>query len=103
MSECTNNLWAHREADIDHALKLIEILEPDRVIDILRYLVGDYWGRYLGWPDLLPHRGWETLFAKVKSSSDPLSGDQKDWIASNHDHLGLPFSIVKFHQNRPRH
>ncbi|MDB5430779.1 MAG: hypothetical protein JWP35_1895 [Caulobacter sp.] len=95
-------LWAHREADVDRARRLVEVLPPETIKRILRHLFGDYWGRFLGWPDLLLHRGEEIMLLEVKSSSDKLSQDQKGWIADNHDHLHLPFKLVKLHRNTPK-
>jgi VRR-NUC domain len=91
-------LWAHRDEDVDRARQLIEVIPPETVITILRYLVGNYWARFLGWPDLLLHRTGEFEFVEVKSSSDRLSEDQKRWIADNHDLLHLPFRIAKIHR-----
>lgn len=91
-------LWAHCDGHVDRARRLIEILPPQHVLAILRYLVSDYWGHYLGWPDLLLYRGDEFLFLEVKSSGDRLSQKQRAWIADNHDHLHLPFKIVKLHR-----
>ncbi|MHB9880653.1 VRR-NUC domain-containing protein [Pacificimonas sp. ICDLI1SI03] len=91
-------LWAHRPEDVERARKLLEILPPQTIKAILHYLVQDYWGRYLGWPDLLLHREGEFRFVEVKSSSDRLSDDQKRWIADNHNVLKLPFSIAKIHR-----
>ena len=97
-SDLRQYLWAHREADADRARQLIAALEPTCILSILRYLVSDYWGHYLGWPDLLLRRGDEILFVEVKSSNDRLSGEQKRWIADNHKHLKLPFRLVKLHR-----
>jgi IS1 family transposase len=97
-SELRQYLWAHRDTDVGRARRLIEILAPSTITSILRYLVADYWGRYLGWPDLLLKKGDEILLIEVKSSNDRLSGDQKRWIADNHEHLGLPFRLVKLHR-----
>lgn len=93
-------LWAHREADVDRARRLIEILEPAQILTALRYLIEGYWERYLGWPDLLAHRGEERLFIEVKSSADKLTQDQKRWIADNYHRLRLPFRLVKLHRTR---
>lgn len=97
-SDLRQYLWAHRETDVDRARKLVAALEPACIVSILRYLVSDYWRHYLGWPDLLLQRGDEVLLVEVKSSSDRLSGDQKRWIADNHEHLKLPFRLVKLHR-----
>lgn len=91
-------LWAHREDDVDRARRLIEILPPQALHAILRYLIDDYWGRYVGWPDLLLYRDAEFMLVEVKSSSDKLSADQMRWIGDNHDILKLPFSIAKLHR-----
>ncbi|MFF1509016.1 VRR-NUC domain-containing protein [Streptomyces sp. NPDC058326] len=96
-------LWAHREVDIVRGRRLIEILGPERVVEILGFLAGDYWGRYLGWPDLV---SWLEIdgrvegveFVEVKSSSDKLSEDQRDWIAGNAEFLQLSFKIAKVHR-----
>lgn len=95
-------LWAHRETDIVRARRLIEILPPETIKRILEYLVASYWKRYLGWPDLLVSKGEEFFFAEVKSSSDKLSDDQKDWIAGNAENLRLPLKLVKIHRASKR-
>ena len=91
-------LWAHRPEDVVKAREIASILPLDVTIRILRYLVGDYWRRYLGWPDLLIYRQDEFFFAEVKSSSDKLSEDQKSWIRGNSAELHLPFKLVKIHK-----
>lgn len=91
-------LWAHREDDVDRARRLIEILPPETIDAILRYLITDYWGRYVGWPDLLLYRDNEFMLVEVKSSSDRLSAEQMQWIAGNHYTLKLPFRIAKLHR-----
>ena len=91
-------LWAHREQDIQRARQLLSVLPPQLILSILRFLVGDYWGRYLGWPDLLCYRGESFFFAEVKSSKDKLSQQQKEWIALNAKYLQLPFKLVKIHK-----
>jgi hypothetical protein len=93
-----NYLWAHRTEDIRTARRLVEILPPPLICKILRYLVHDYWGRYLGWPDLLVHRGSEFFLVEVKSSSDKLSEDQKRWIVDNYGILQIPFRLLKVHK-----
>lgn len=91
-------LWAQRDADVILARRLLEILPPERVTRIVRFLLEDYWGRYLGWPDLLCYRQGEFFFAEVKSSKDKLSQQQKQWIGLNASHLRLPFRLVKIHR-----
>jgi hypothetical protein len=46
-------LWAHRNEQIRVARQLINILPSVGLIEMLRYLIEDYWGRRAGWPDLL--------------------------------------------------
>lgn len=70
-------LWAHREADVLCARPLIEVLPAEIIVRILRYLVGDYWRRYTGWPDLLVYKESDFFFAEVKASKDKLSAEQK--------------------------
>ena len=91
-------LWAHRPKDVERARQLKEVLPYDVLIRVLRYLINEYWNRYLGWPDLLVHRPGEYFLAEVKSSGDKLSEDQKHWIESNHRELHLPFKLVKIHR-----
>lgn len=93
-------LWGHRTADVDRARRLIEVLPAETIVAILRYLVSDYWGRYVGWPDLLLWRDEAFIMVEVKSSSDKLSADQMRWIADNHEILKLPFRIAKLHRMR---
>ncbi len=95
-------LWAHRPDDVDRAREIVTILPAEAIRRILRYLVGDYWQRYCGWPDLLVHREEEFFFVEVKSSKDKLSEDQKRWIRGNHAELGLPFKLVKIHKTAVR-
>lgn len=91
-------LWAHRENDVEKARTIVEVLHPSSIISILKYLIGDYWGRYLGWPDILAYSDKEFLFIEVKSSKDKLSEEQKRWIAGNAEYLHLPFKIFKIHR-----
>lgn len=91
-------LWAHRPDDINRARKLVEVLPRPVLIDILRYLVSDYWSHYLGWPDLLVYREGEFFFAEVKASRDKLSEEQKRWIRDNSTVLKLPFKLVKINR-----
>jgi hypothetical protein len=91
-------LWAHRVEDVVKAREIISILPLDMTIKILRYLLGDYWRRFCGWPDLLIYRQDEFLFVEVKSSNDKLSEDQKNWIRGNSAELHLPFKIAKIHK-----
>jgi hypothetical protein len=93
-------LWAYQEESIRKARHVIDILPPTVVKSILGYLTQNYWGRYLGWPDLLLHRESEWFFAEVKSSGDKLSDDQKRWIKDNHRYLHLPFKFVKLHKSK---
>lgn len=91
-------LWAHDPVDVAKARQLVEVLPPDIVRRILRYLIGAYWNRFCGWPDLFAYRPGEFLFLEVKSSKDELSEDQKRWIEGNATALQLPFKLVKIHR-----
>lgn len=91
-------LWAHRPHDVVTARRLISILPGHTIIQILEYLIGDYWGRYCGWPDLLAYKKSEFCFMEVKSSTDKLSEDQKNWIEGNYEKLKLPFKLIKIHR-----
>ena len=91
-------LWAHQVEDIKKAQKVISILPNQIVVNILTYLVENYWGHYLGWPDLLVYNKDQFFFVEVKSSGDRLSEDQKNWIMDNHSILNLPFELVKVHK-----
>jgi hypothetical protein len=95
-------LWAHRKEHIVKARKVIEILEPQTILKIVRYLLNDYWNRYLGWPDLLVFNTSDYLFVEVKSSKDKLSEEQKYWIENNYGKLHLPFEILKIHRTLPQ-
>jgi len=90
-------LWAHRDEDVAKAWEIASVLPVDVTMRILRYLVGDYWRRYLGWPDLIVHNQNEFFFAEVKSSKDTLSEEQKNWICGNSTELHLPFKLIKIH------
>lgn len=93
-------LWAHRMAHVSKARMIINILPTDAIIRILGHLVKDYWGNYLGWPDLLIYKEDEFFLVEVKSSSDKLSEDQKNWIKGNANELKLPFCLVKIHKSK---
>jgi hypothetical protein len=93
-------LWAHREDDLKKSRKLIEIINTDTILGILKYLISDYWGRYLGWPDLIAYKNNEYKFYEVKSSKDKLSEEQVNWIKNNYTTLKLPFAIIKIHKSR---
>ena len=84
------------------ARQIIELLPWDVVLAILRYLVGDYWGRYLGWPDLLVSKNGAFRFVEVKSSKDALHPNQRRWITDNATILRMPFVVVKLHRANPR-
>lgn len=98
--ELRQYLWAHHTDDIARARRVVELLPHVSIVAILRYLVGAYWDRYLGWPDLLLTREGEFEFAEVKSSNDKLSGSQKNWIADNHDILHFKFRLIKLHKSQ---
>lgn len=99
-SDLRQYLWAHNVDDLVRARKVVEVLSSDILAKILRYLVGNYWGRYIGWPDLLLFRANEILLVEVKSSGDKLRENQKDWIRDNSSILNLPFKIVKIHRKK---
>ncbi|RZB31071.1 MAG: hypothetical protein SRB1_01850, partial [Desulfobacteraceae bacterium Eth-SRB1] len=91
-------LWAHHPQNVTKAIEIVSILPVDVTRRILRYLVGDYWKRYCGWPDMIVHNQDEFFFAEVKSSKDKLSEDQKNWIRGNSAELHLPVKLVKIHK-----
>lgn len=88
-------LWAHRERDLTRAKKIVSTLPIENTLKILRYLVSNYWQRYLGWPDLIIYNDNDFFFAEVKSSKDKLSECQKSWIRANNTELHLPFKLIK--------
>lgn len=93
-------LWAYRSQDINKARAIASIVSSDDIRRILKYLVEDYWGRYLGWPDMLVCKQDNYFFVEVKSSKDKLSENQKTWIRGNKTQLHLPFKLVKIHKLR---
>ena len=92
-------LCAHDPSDVEKARAIVEVLTPEAVLRILRYLVGNYWGRYLGWPDLLVYKEDDFFFAEIKSSKDKLSAAQKRYLVGNSSELDLPFKLVKIHRS----
>jgi hypothetical protein len=50
-NDLRQNLWAHQEGDIATGYTLLSVLSVQDVKNILRYLIKDYWKRYLGWPE----------------------------------------------------
>ena len=93
-------LWAYRDEDVQTARQLVAVLPAIFIVSILRYLVEDYWGRYLGWPDLLVYKSSDYKFVEIKSSGDKLSDDQKRWISDNHSILHSPFFLIKVHKQK---
>jgi hypothetical protein len=93
-------LWATEDETVRVAREIVSILPVDTILTILRYLIDDYWERYLGWPDLLVYNKSSFFFAEVKSSSDKLSHDQKTWVRDNTSNLHLPFKLIKIHKKR---
>jgi hypothetical protein len=91
-------LWAHNPEDVDKARAIVSLFPVDTVLSVLKYLIEDYWGRYLGWPDLLVYNDNEIFFVEVKSSGDKLSEDQKKWIKNNASILKLKFKLAKIHK-----
>lgn len=91
-------LWAHRAIDVERARRIVAVLPGDVTHRILRYLVESYWKRYVGWPDLVIHRGEEYCFVEVKSSRDKLNETQKRWINDNTRFMQLPFKLAKVHR-----
>jgi hypothetical protein len=99
------DLWLGPSADLRQYLsgdrkvqvarQLINILPAAAIIEILRYLIEDYWGRRAGWPDLLVYRDNEFFFAEVKSAGDKLGENQQRWIRDNQQRLHFPFKLVE--------
>jgi len=83
------------DRNVQVARQLINILPAAAIIEILRYLIEDYWGRRAGWPDLLVYRDNEFFFAEVKSAGDKLGETQERWIRDNHQRLRFPFKLVE--------
>jgi hypothetical protein len=77
------------------ARQLINILPAVKIVEILQYLIEDYWSRRSGWPDLLAYRDNEVLFAEVKSAGDKLGENQERWIRGNCKRLHFPFKLVE--------
>jgi VRR-NUC domain len=88
-------LWGHRNEPIQVARQMINILPSASIVEMLRYLVEDYWGRRAGWPDLLVYRDNEFFFAEVKSADDKLGKSQERWIRDNRERLHFPFKLVE--------
>lgn len=97
-SDLRQYLWAHKESDVATARRLISILPRDVIVRIVKYLIGAYWERYIGWPDILVYNNDNFFFAEVKSSRDRLSENQKRWIRDNACELLLPFKLIKIHR-----
>jgi|HubBroStandDraft_6_1064221.scaffolds.fasta_scaffold414496_1 hypothetical protein len=94
-SDLRNYLWAHRAEHIQVARQLIDVMPVDTLVEVLRYLIEHYWGRYAGWPDLLVHRDNEFMLVEVKSAEDKLRAAQLKWMRGNHERLHLPFKLVE--------
>jgi hypothetical protein len=84
-SDLRNYLWAHRAEHIRVARQLIDIMPADTLMEVLRYLIDHYWGRYAGWPDLLVHRQKEFILVEFTSAGDHLGAAQQGWIRDNHE------------------
>jgi VRR-NUC domain len=88
-------LWAHRNAQIRVARQLIDILASVALVEMLQYLIEDFWGRRAGWPDLLVYRDNEFFFAEVKFLDDKLGKSQERWIRGDRERLRFPFKLVE--------
>jgi hypothetical protein len=88
-------LGGRRPEHIQVARQLIEILPSASIIEMLRYLVEDYWGRRSGWPDLIIFRDNEFFFAEVKSATDKLGASQQRWLRDNRERLHFPFKLIE--------
>jgi VRR-NUC domain len=88
-------LWGHRIEQIQVARQLIDILPSGSILEMLRYLVEDYWARRSGWPDLLIFKENEFFFAEVKSEKDKLGKSQQRWLRDNQERLHFPFKLVE--------
>jgi hypothetical protein len=95
------HLWVHSEEAVMTARRMRAILTPGEVRSILDYLVGGYWERYVGWPDLLLSRRDCFTFVEVKLGRDKLSDDLRNWIKGNQSRLGFPFRVLKLHRRAP--
>ena len=93
--EPENYLWAHRNEYIQVAQELVNVLPGAAVIDILRYLVEDFWARRTGWPDLLVYRSNEYFFAEVKTARSRLGQNKERWICDCRKRFHLPFKLVE--------
>ena len=88
-------LWGHRSEQIQVARQLIDILPSGSILEMLRYLVEDYWARRSGWPDLLIFKEKEFFFAEIKSERDKLGKSQQRWLRDNQERLQFPFKLVE--------
>jgi hypothetical protein len=84
-----------RPEHIQVARQLIEILPSASIVEMLRYLVEDYWGRRSGWPDLIVFRHNGFFFAEVKSATDKLGTSQQRWLRDNRERLHFPFKLIE--------
>jgi VRR-NUC domain len=88
-------LGGRQTEHIQVARQLIEILPSASIVEMLRYLVEDYWGRRSGWPDLIVFRYNEFFFAEVKSATDKLGTSQQRWLLDNRKRLHFPFKLIE--------
>jgi hypothetical protein len=89
-------LGGRRPEHFQVARQLIKILPSASIVEMLRYLVEDYWGRRSGWPDLIIFRDDEFFFAEVKSATDKLGKSQQRWLRDNRERLHFPFKLIEF-------
>jgi len=88
-------LGGRRAEHIQVARQLLEILPSASIVEMLRYLVEDYWGRRSGWPDLIVFRDNEFFFAEVKSATDKLGASQQRWFRDNRERLHFPVKLIE--------
>jgi VRR-NUC domain len=88
-------LGGRRTDQVQVARLLIDILPSASIIEMLRYLVEDYWGRRSGWPDLMIFRDHDFFFAEVKSATDKLGKSQQRWLRDNRERLHFPFKLIE--------
>ena len=83
---------------MEGAQPILMVLPKATVLDILEFLVDDYWSRYVGWPDLLVQKSAKWFFVEVKSSRRPPQRDPEDMDSANATSLGLPEQVMKIHR-----
>jgi hypothetical protein len=88
-------LGGRQTEHIQVARQLIEMLPSASIVEMLRYLVEDYWAAVRDGQNLIIFRDNEFFFAEVESATDKLGKSHQRWLRDNRGRLHFPFKLIE--------